>query len=62
MLDLQAIVEGEAKAMRCFEEAARISPAGNDDAILRWNRCVRILQSRPESDWAQQVETFNIAE
>jgi len=50
------------EAMRCFEEAARISPAGNDDAILRWNRCVRILQSRPESDWVQQVETFHIAE
>ena len=48
--------------MRCFEEAARISPAGNDDAILRWNRCVRILESRPESDWMQQVETFHVAE
>ena len=21
---------------------------GNDDAILRWNRCVRLLQSHPE--------------
>ena len=50
------------EAMRCFEEAAKISPAGNDDAILRWNRCVRILQGRPESDWVQQVETFHIAE
>ena len=32
-------------AMACFEEAASIRPAGNDDSILRWNRCVRLLQS-----------------
>jgi hypothetical protein len=35
-------------AMRCFAEAEKIRPAGNDDSILRWNRCVRLLQSRPE--------------
>ena len=34
-------------AMRHFEEAEKIRPAGNDDSILRWNRCVRILQSMP---------------
>jgi tetratricopeptide (TPR) repeat protein len=33
------------KAMRLFEQAEEIRPRGNDDAILRWNRCVRILQS-----------------
>ena len=32
-------------ALRSFAEAERIRPAGNDDAILRWNRCVRLLQS-----------------
>ena len=32
------------KAMKFFEDAERIRPAGNDDAILRWNRCVRLLQ------------------
>ncbi len=32
------------KAMQCFEEAEKLAPAGNDDAILRWNRCARILQ------------------
>lgn len=31
-------------AMRLFAEAERIRPSGNDDAILRWNRCVRLLQ------------------
>jgi hypothetical protein len=44
------------EAMRCFEEAERVRPKGNDDSILRWNRCVRILQSKDESEWHQQVE------
>lgn len=34
-------------AMRSFEEAERVRPAGNDDAMLRWNRCVRILEGLP---------------
>jgi hypothetical protein len=36
------------EAMRCFEEAEKIRPAGNDDSILRWNRCVRLLESRDD--------------
>jgi hypothetical protein len=36
------------EAMRHFAEAEKIRPAGNDDSILRWNRCVRLLESRPE--------------
>jgi hypothetical protein len=36
------------EAMRCFAEAEKIRPAGNDDSILRWNRCARLLESRPE--------------
>src|ERR1700675_735129 len=32
------------QALRSFAEAEKIRPAGNDDAILRWNRCVRLLQ------------------
>lgn len=31
------------EAMRCFEEAEKIRPSHNDDAVLRWNRCVRLL-------------------
>jgi tetratricopeptide (TPR) repeat protein len=34
-------------ALRCFEEAEKIRPAGNDDALLRWNRCVRLMQGLP---------------
>src|SRR5262249_10492923 len=32
------------EALRCFEEAEKIRPAHNDDAVLRWNRCVRLLE------------------
>ena len=27
----------------CFEKAEAIRPAGNDDAILRWNGCARVI-------------------
>ena len=48
------------EAMRCFEEAEKIRPPENDDAILRWNRCVRLLQSRPE--WHKEMEEFDAGE
>jgi hypothetical protein len=32
------------EAMREYEQAAAISPPGNEDAILRWNACVRFLE------------------
>ena len=35
------------EALDCFERAERLRPAGNDDAILRWNTCVRILRRHP---------------
>ena len=44
------------EAMRCYAEAEKIRPAGNDDAILRWNRCVRLIQEHAESDWHREVE------
>ncbi len=31
------------QAMDCFEKAEGMRPAGNDDAILRWNGCARII-------------------
>lgn len=33
------------QAMDWFERAESIRPAGNDDAILRWNGCARIITS-----------------
>ena len=36
------------QAMEFYEEAEKISPEGNDDAILRWNTCARIISRHPE--------------
>jgi hypothetical protein len=35
------------QAMRCYEIAIPLHPAANDDAILRWNTCARILMRNP---------------
>ena len=35
------------QAMDCFEKAAAIRPPANDDAILRWNTCARMLMHPP---------------
>ncbi len=37
-----------AEAMSCYEKAEQLSPPGNDDAILRWNTCARILERTPQ--------------
>ena len=39
-------------ALHSFAEAEKIRPAGNDDAILRWNRCVRLLRN-PAYEWEE---------
>ena len=49
-------------AMRRFEAAEKISPADNDEAILRWNRCARLLQSRLGSEWTKDMEEFDASE
>src|SRR5271170_1097132 len=46
------------QALRSFEEAEKIRPAGNDDAILRWNRCVRLLQTTGYT-WEQELVPFD---
>jgi len=35
------------QAMKCFERAEALRPQGNDDAILRYNACVRFITSTP---------------
>ena len=49
------------QALRSFAEAEKVCPAGNDDAILRWNRCVRLLQNPAYvSDvWEQEHTPFD---
>ena len=36
------------EAMKSFEEAEKIKPPNNDDAILRWNACVRFLTAHKQ--------------
>lgn len=36
------------RAMDHYERAETQSPEGNDDAILRWNTCARIIMRYPE--------------
>jgi len=48
-----------AEAMRCFAEAETIHPPNNDDAILRWNRCARLLQSHPGFVEEKEPEAFD---
>jgi hypothetical protein len=39
--------EGLREAMDWFEKAEAVRPADNDDAILRWNACARVLMRNP---------------
>jgi hypothetical protein len=46
------------KAMEAYDQAESIRPHGNDDALLRWNTCVRLIERyhlQPEP--AEQFES-----
>ena len=46
--------DGFRDAMDAYEKASAIRPESNDDAILRWNACVRAIQLshlRPSPDY-----------
>ena len=49
-------------AMDWYEKAERVRPAGNDDAILRWNTCARLIMEsehirpHPEDDFQPMLE------
>jgi len=45
----QAAREWVKDALKHYADAETRRPAGNDDAILRWNACVRLLEQHPES-------------
>jgi hypothetical protein len=38
--------QGLRDAMECYEKAEGIRPTGNDDPILRWNACARLIESK----------------
>ncbi len=35
-------------AMERYEKAEKLRPPGNDDALLRWNTCARIIMAHPD--------------
>lgn len=35
------------QAMEHYERAEQLRPAGNDDAVLRWNTCARMINDHP---------------
>ena len=49
-------------AMEWYEKAEKVRPAGNDDAILRWNTCARLIMEsehirpHPEDDSQPMLE------
>src|SRR5215216_6376026 len=45
-------VESLKEAMRWYEKAEAIRPPGNDDSILRWNTCARVLSRQSHLDVA----------
>lgn len=50
------------RALEHYQRAEMIRPSGNDESLLRWNACVRILQQDPTvkpleaEDWAPSLE------
>lgn len=57
---VQSVLPLFEEAMRRFDEAEKIRPAGNDDALLRWNRCVRLLEKLPGVDLEREAaEVFD---
>lgn len=43
------------EAMRCFADAEAIRPKANDDAMLHWNSCVRLLETRAAKEWQRHL-------
>jgi len=47
-------------ALRYFEEAEQIRPQGNDEALLRWNRCLRLMEGLPHL--SSESESFEASD
>jgi len=44
----EAAYECFQQAMKHYERAEAIRPRGNDDALLRWNSCARMIMNHPD--------------
>jgi hypothetical protein len=50
------------EALHGFDRALTLRPAGNDDAVLRWNACVRLLAHLPEPAADQHAQAVITSE
>jgi hypothetical protein len=58
----QSVAAEFEEAMKCFERAEQIRPTGNDESILRWNRCVRLLETLPKPASSDESIAFESAD
>ncbi|HWC15646.1 MAG TPA: hypothetical protein VG498_01460 [Terriglobales bacterium] len=58
----QAVAAELEEAMRNFERAEQLRSAGNDESILRWNRCARLLESIPQPQSPDEAGGFESAD
>jgi hypothetical protein len=49
-------------ALHGFDKALGLRPSGNDDAVLRWNACVRLLVHLPEPAADQHAQAVITSE
>lgn len=47
------------RAMMRYEEAMKLAPASNDDPVLRWNSCARVLNANPGLQPADAAEEYH---
>jgi hypothetical protein len=45
------------EAMKFFEKAEKLRPPANDDAILRWNSCARMIMNHPDVAPTEELAT-----
>ena len=50
------------EALRCFKEAEAIRPPANDDSILRWNSCIRLLKEHSDAEWHRDTEVVDVGD
>jgi hypothetical protein len=50
------------KAMDLYQRAEPLRPEDNDEAILRWNTCARLLNRHPELEPAEEHSTPQLLE
>ncbi|HTC92747.1 MAG TPA: hypothetical protein VK699_04745 [Terriglobales bacterium] len=50
------------EALRCFKEAGAIRPPANDDSILRWNSCIRLLKEHSDAEWHKDTEVVDVGD